>query len=213
MLRYFNYSFKCVSLVILLGMCVVVPAQAARKVVDIYELSLDDNLRTPEIKNDKMSDLIQDYQYDQAVSLIKQSYEVELMRNNEVLVVTVPAERLFADNDTSLLPSATSVLMPFERLLRTPGFYKLLLVMHSDNTGSAKYLVQLTRSRVNSVYNWFDANGSVDFVVPYALGGTEPVNDNNSMTNRRRNRRLEIYIVPCDVMLKQAKNGSVDIDR
>lgn len=201
----------CVA-ILALGASMVMPMQAAKK-VDIYELSLDDNLSLPQVKSDKASDAIQDYQYDQAVALIKQSYEVEMMRNNEVLIATVPAERLFANNDTALAQTANAALKPFLRFLRNPGFYKLMLVMHSDDTGSPRYQVDLTRARVNAVYNWFDANGSVDFVVPYALGGTEPVNDNNSMNNRRKNRRLEIYIVPCDVMVQQAKSGSVDINR
>lgn len=212
MSSYFNNNIKLKVALLFLCAILAFPSWSAKK-VDIYELSLDDNLSQPEIKNDKVSAIIQDYQYDQAVELIKQSYEVELMRNNEVLIATVPAERLFANNDTALSVSATAALKPFLRFLRNPGFYKLMLVMHSDDTGSPRYQVALTRARVNAVYNWFDANESVDFVVPYALGGTEPVNDNNSMTKRRKNRRLEIYIVPCDVMLQQAKTGSVSINR
>ena len=84
--------------------------------------------------------------------------------------------------------------------------------MHSDNTGSDRYTLELTRSRVNAVFDWFDENGSVDFVVPYALGATDPVNGNDSMDNRKNNRRLEIYLVPNSVMINQAKKGRIDIN-
>lgn len=67
--------------------------QGNAKKIDIYELSLDQNLATPEIKN-KLKDAVQDFQYKQAVELIKQNYEVELTRDNEVIIVTIPAERL-----------------------------------------------------------------------------------------------------------------------
>ena len=33
------------------------------------------------------------------------------------------------------------------------------------------------------------------------------------MENRKRNRRLEIYLVPEEVMLEQAKHGNVNINK
>ena len=185
--------------------------QGNAKKIDIYELSLDQNLATPEIKN-KLKDAVQDFQYKQAVELIKQNYEVELTRDNEVIIVTIPAERLFASNDTVLAATGPAALKPMLRYLKNPGFYKLLLVMHSDDTGSKAYTVRLTRSRVNAVYDWFDANGDGEYIVPYALGSKDPLNANDSMEKRRKNRRLEIYIVPNDVMLEQAKRGAININ-
>ena len=111
-----------------------------------------------------------------------------------------------------------ALLKPFLRMLKNPGFYKMLLVMHSDNTGSSVYTLNLTRQRVNAIYDWFDENGSVDYVVPYALGDTDPVVDennniveNNSVENRKRNRRLEIFLVPEKTMLQQAKKGTINM--
>lgn len=198
---------RLLMLVTTLACCI----QGNAKKVDIYELSLDQNLATPEIKS-KLKDAVQDFQYKQAVELIKQNYEVELTRDNEVIIVTIPAERLFASNDTALTATAPAALKPMLRYLKNPGFYKLLLVMHSDDTGSKAYTVKLTRSRVNAVYDWFDAKGDVDYVVPYALGSNDPINANDSMEKRRKNRRLEIYIVPNDVMLEQAKRGEININ-
>lgn len=198
-------------LAVLLSVLIAVPLQveAKKKKVDIYELSLDDNLELPEITNDKQCDRIQDYQYQVAVALKKSNYDVELMRDEEVVVVTIPASQLFNANDTVLTSVGMSLLKPFVKFLKNPGFYKMLLVMHSDNTGSDKYTLNLTRDRVNAVFDWFDENASVDYVVPYALGDTDPVVDNNSMTNRKRNRRLEIYLVPEDGMIAQAKKGKI----
>ncbi|MBP3737643.1 MAG: OmpA family protein [Muribaculaceae bacterium] len=198
-------------LAVLLSVLIAAPLQveAKKKKVDIYELSLDDNLELPEITNDKQCDRIQDYQYQVAVALKKSNYDVELMRDEEVVVVTIPASQLFNANDTVLTSVGMSLLKPFVKFLKNPGFYKMLLVMHSDNTGSDKYTLNLTRDRVNAVFDWFDENASVDYVVPYALGDTDPVVDNNSMTNRKRNRRLEIYLVPEDGMIAQAKKGII----
>ncbi len=183
----------------------------ARDEEDIYELSLDENLVTPEIKNEKQADKIQDFQYDMAVAFKKSNYDVEIMRDNEVIVVTIPASLLFEPNDTVLTSLGESQLKPFLRMIKNPGFYKMLLVMHSDNTGSSEYTLNLSRQRVNTIFDWFDENASVDYVVPYALGETDPIVDNNSVENRKRNRRLEIYLVPEKTMLQQAKKGVINI--
>ena len=185
---------------------------------DIYELSLDENLATPEIKNDKQADRIQELQYDMAIAFKKSNYAVEVMRDDEVIVITIPASQLFDPNDTVVNSVGEALLKPFLRMLKNPGFYKMLLVMHSDNTGSPVYTLNLTRQRVNAIYDWFDENGSVDYVVPYALGDTDPVVDennniveNNSVENRKRNRRLEIYLVPEKTMLQQARKGTINM--
>ena len=179
---------------------------------DIYELSLDENIVTPEIKNDKQADKIQDFQYDMAVAFKKSNYDVEIMRDDEVIVVTIPASQLFDANDTVLNQIGEAQLKPFLRMMKNPGFYKMLLVMHSDNTGSEVYTLNLTRQRVNAIFDWFDENSSVDYVVPYALGETDPIVDNNSVENRKRNRRLEIYLIPEKTMLQQAKKGNINMN-
>ncbi len=197
------YSFISAGIIAIAAMS----TQAGTK-VDIYELSLDQNLETPAI-DAKIANKVQEYQYDQAVELIKASQEVELIRNGEVIIVTIPAEKLFEPNDTTLSKQGKNMIKSMFGFLKKPGFYKMLLVMHSDNTGSKKYTISLTRSRVNAVFDWFDTNGNIDHVVPYALGSSDPLGENDSMAKRNRNRRLEIYLVPGEAMLDQAKKGNI----
>lgn len=206
-MRRFAYIFM---MVVMLGLGV---QQLAAKTdeEDIYELSLDENIATPEIRNDKQADRVQDYQYEMAVAFKKANFDVEVMRDDEVIVVTIPASQLFDANDTVLNKLGEAQLKPFLSMLTNPGFYKMLLVMHSDNTGSSAYTLNLTRQRVNAIFDWFEENGSVDYVVPYALGETDPIVDNNSVENRKLNRRLEIYLVPDKVMLQQAQKGKINI--
>lgn len=189
------------------------PTLAKVHVDDIYDMSLDENLMTPEIKNDKQADKIQEFQYNMAVAFKQANYDVEIMRDDEVIVVTIPASQLFDPNDTVLNKLGEEQLKPFLRLLTNPGFYKMLLVMHSDNTGSSEYTLNLTRQRVNAIFDWFDDNGSVDYVVPYALGETDPIVDNNSVENRKANRRLEIFLIPEQTMLQQAKKGRINMSQ
>ena len=191
----------------------ILPLSAKVHVDDIYEMSLDENPMTPEIKNDKQADRIQEFQYNMAVAFKQTNYDVEIMRDDEVIVITIPASQLFDPNDTVLNKLGEEQLKPFLRMLNNPGFYKLLLVMHSDNTGSSEYTLNLTRQRVNAIFDWFEENGSVDYVVPYALGETDPIVDNNSVESRKTNRRLEIFLIPEQTMLQQAKKGRINMSQ
>ena len=176
--------------------------------VDIFALSLEDNIYQPEVG--KNADLIADYQLNQARDLKKKGYAVELMRQGEVIVLTIPAGQLFAPNDTVLNDLGKLTLKPLLKYAGKQGKWKMLLVMHTDNTGSEAYLRTLSRARVDAVYAWFDASGDADNVVPYALGPDEPLKPNNSIDNRRVNRRLEIYLVPSSTMVAQAQRGKVE---
>ncbi len=203
---------RVLNMILVITALMVALPQPMRADEDIYDLSLDDNLVTPEIKNAKQAEKIQEFQYDMAVGFKQSNYDVEVMRDNEVIVITIGASLLFEPNDTALSKLGETQLKPFLKMLKNPGFYKLLLVMHSDNTGSEEYTLNLTRQRVNAIFDWFDENGSVDYVVPYALGETDPIVDNNSVENRKLNRRLEIYLVPEKTMLQQAKKGRININ-
>lgn len=136
---------------------------------------------------------------------------VELLRNREVLVITIPARLLFAPNDVELKETATKYLTPIKRYLSEPDLYRVMLAMHTDNTGSDQYREELTADRVDAVYEWFETHGSpTAFLFPYALGDDMPLKPNTSMADRDANRRLEIYLVPGEKMLSQAKKGRIE---
>ncbi len=177
--------------------------------VDIYDLSFDDNLAMPELG--KSAEDIVKFQYHQANALSSNKLFVELTRNREVVIITLPAAQLFEPNDTVLSETGKKVIEPFFKYLETPGMYKMLLVMHHDNTGSERYIVKLTEARVNSIYDWMKEKTSVDYVVPYALGATDPLVENNTAANRKFNRRLEIYLVPELEMIKAAKKKKITL--
>lgn len=177
--------------------------------IDIYDLSIDDNIAMPEL--DKQAEVIKKFQYNQAIALQKNKQNVEMTRDGEVIIITIPAGQLFAPNDTVLSDLGKQSIEPFLRYLKTEGMYKMLLVMHHDNTGSDRYILNLTKARVNAVYDWISKNASVEYVVPYALGSIEPLVENNSVANRKFNRRLEIYLVPEVGMIKAAKKKNITL--
>lgn len=136
--------------------------------------------------------------------------KVEAYRNKEVLLITIPAHLLFDPNETHLKQSAADYLAPIRRYLKDPDMFRVMLVMHTDNTGSEEYRDKVTIDRVNSVFDWFEESGSdTSYLFSYALGDEMPLRPNDSMENRRQNRRLEIYLVPGTKMVEQAKKGRI----
>lgn len=136
--------------------------------------------------------------------------KVEAFRNKEVLLITIPAYLLFDPNDTDLKDDAGEYLAPIKRYLKEPDMFRVMLVMHTDNTGSDEYRDRLTVERVNSVFDWFEDSGvNTKYLFSYALGDEMPLKPNDSMENRRQNRRLEIYLVPGKKMVEQAQKGRI----
>ena len=135
---------------------------------------------------------------------------VEAYRNKEVLLITIPAHLLFSPNSTELIRGSEEYLIPIKRYLKDPDMFRVMLVMHTDNTGSEEYRDRLTVERVNSVFDWFeDSAVNTNYLFSYALGDEMPLKPNDSMENRRTNRRLEIYLVPGTKMVEQAKNKRI----
>ena len=136
--------------------------------------------------------------------------KVEAFRNKEVLLITIPAHLLFAPNETELRRGAQDYLAPIKRYLKDPDMFRVLLVMHTDNTGSEEYREQITIERVNSVFDWFEDSGAnTSYLFSYALADDMPLLNNDSMENRRQNRRLEVYLVPGKKMVEQAQKGRI----
>lgn len=166
----------------------------------------------------KQTELVQKFQDREAKNvLLKNRYlteangcSIDLVRNKEVLVVTIPASLLFGPNMTSLLETADKYLEPFKRYLKEPDMYRVLAVMHTDNTGSPEYRELITIDRAQAVSDWFNTHADdTTYLFPFAMADDIPLVPNDSFTNRDHNRRLEIYLVPGSAMLEKAKKGRI----
>lgn len=178
------------------------------------EFDIDTFVETPAIKNAKVQKKVVDFQEEISYKLArdKEKYLVETTRDGEVIVVTLLAEKLFENNATTLTDQGKSHLKPLLAYMKNPSFYKVLMIMHSDNTGNEQYLLDFTFERIKAIDAWVQSNCNNDRIEAIAVGGDEPVAPNNSMENRRQNRRLEVYLIPGEGMLEQARTGKININ-
>ena len=144
---------------------------------------------------------------------LKGKFTVDLMREDEVFVVSIPAEDLFLPNDTLLNSGASRILSGLTAILADPMAYKIVLAMHTDDTGSETYREYLSTARLNSVYDWFmneiDSGrlNERQLIIPFAMGGLMPVQPNDTRSHRNENRRLEVYFIPGPSLIKAAHNA------
>lgn len=175
-------------------------------VVDIMELSLDENIAIPQIEK-KYHNAVATHMNKLAINLKNKNQNVESTRNGEVIIATIEADKLFNPNSCELKSDIENILKDYIELTTTPDKYKLLLVMHNDNTGNEEYTYRMSESRVNAIYKWMeDLHINTKLIVPYAVGDTQPLYPNNSRLNRAKNRRLEIYIIPGNLIIQLAKS-------
>jgi outer membrane protein OmpA-like peptidoglycan-associated protein len=172
--------------------------------------TLKEAINTPVIKDNKHRNDIANRQVEIATGLYqKNKLNVAMVRDDEVIVISIPADMLFEPNSTFLKDDADDILRQFKSFLNGPDYYRIALAMHHDNTGSPQFCKELTDKRAKSVYDWFAVNASTRFVSYFSMGSTDPIVENNSMQNRRLNRRLDIYIIPGQAMIDLAKKGQL----
>ena len=120
----------------------VVAETRLQRIDALDELSFREMINSVEL-DEKSANLIRKFQEKEGRTRLynkeynaKNSSMVETYRNKEVLLVTIPASKLFAPNEVEVRKDASSLLAPLKRYLREPDMYRVLLVMHTDNTGS-----------------------------------------------------------------------------
>lgn len=170
-------------------------------------------------KEPKAADLIKKFQELEArqklmngpLSPKQGNCNIELYRKKEVILITIPASNLFAPNSTELSDRAAKYLKPIMRYMKDPDMFRVLFVMHTDNTGSLQYRDNITADRVDAVAAWFDDQGAdTSYTFSYAFGDEAPLVPNTSIENRDKNRRLEVFLMPGTKMLEEAKKGKID---
>lgn len=174
--------------------------------VDI-EQEFDNELRMPMV-GPKLRSYVRSYMKSVAESLYHAHYEVETMREGEVVIAIIPTDDLFAPNDTVLMPTASQKLDYFKQYAKPVDRFKIVIAVHSDDTGSEDYLYDLTERRTVAILDYLEALGfNPDNIIGFPKGNSSPIAESTSRANRTKNRRLEIFIVPSNELLNLARQS------
>ncbi|UCD56011.1 MAG: OmpA family protein [Candidatus Hydrogenedentota bacterium] len=134
--------------------------------------------------------------------LDKQQYELsevaEVARPSEdEIVLRFHEEALFGVDEYSLTPAAEHHLRQVVGIL---GKYPECIVTvegHTDNMGREIYNQWLSEKRSHTVADFLVEKGlDPDRIQVIGYGETRPIASNRSPEGRRRNRRVELHIIP-----------------
>lgn len=102
----------------------------------------------------------------------------------------------FTIGQSRVLPSSHRMLRKLAKVLATHPHAVVQIEGHTDNVGNAKALKQLSRDRANSIMDYLIEHGvQPEQVRAIGFGRDHPLNGNETESERRLNRRVEIRVL------------------
>ncbi|MCF4998012.1 OmpA family protein [Pseudomonas syringae] len=128
---------------------------------------------------------------------------LQLERRENVLVVTAPVEGSFnPDRPAMLLPVTLGPFTRVAKILEADPKTAVLVLGHSDTSGSAPANVKLSQERAQAIAAIFRLSGlQRDRLMLRGMGSEAPRAANDSVEGRALNRRVEMMVTPQNTMV------------
>ncbi len=109
--------------------------------------------------------------------------------------LTLP-EFLFAVDSFAILPKFETLLDSFYQAIQQQNFDSILIIGHTDNTGTEPHNLELSKNRALSIYHYLTIEKQIepDKLLVQGKGSSLPIADNATFEGRRKNRRVEIIV-------------------
>ena len=174
----------------------------------IVGMSIDENIEHPDIPKKHIEETKRRMASMQA-SLNTNSFKTERKeRDGMVVMVTIPTASLFENNDTIVAAKGVNILHTLSRYMKVPDKYKVLVTVHSDDTGTKNYLYGMTQQRAEAIVDFLEDQGVAEGgILPYGVGNDERLSKDSTRKERAKDRRVEIYFVPGPILIENVKAG------
>lgn len=113
----------------------------------------------------------------------------------------------FDTNKYNINTNSQTTLDKLSSILKENPDTNVLVVGHTDSSGSAEYNMTLSENRANAVTNYFVQTkvlSNLRFSTSW-FGEEQPTHDNSTPEGRSKNRRVNVVIVPNEKMKEDAK--------
>jgi len=111
------------------------------------------------------------------------------------LKINIPSDLSFDSGSATVKPAMRTVLDPFADSLKDDPKAQVLIVGHTDSTGSEAINNPLAVARAQSVRDYLAGRGvQTSRIQTEGHGEREPIADNSTETGRAKNRRVEIFL-------------------
>ncbi|MDR3261513.1 MAG: OmpA family protein [Tannerella sp.] len=139
-------------------------------------------------------------------SILPKNSTVETVKNGEALRIIFASGVLFVPNSSTVGEQAKSILHALATSLKKYPDADLKIVGYTDNTGHAEYNRILSEKRAKSVYDFLTARGvGANRMTFEGKGSREPAANNQTEEGRKKNRRVEIFILASNKMIQEAR--------
>lgn len=123
--------------------------------------------------------------------------DVEVIRQGDDLVLSMPSGITFATNQASVQPQFRPTLDRVADVLREYRQTYVDVYGHTDSTGSDAYNLDLSERRATAVADYLAGRGvETARLATRGFGETQPIANNESEDGKAANRRVEIKLVP-----------------
>lgn len=134
--------------------------------------------------------------------------QVESINDGQAIKVTFESGILFATNSSTLNPASQTALTSFATSLKNNPDTDVEIYGHTDSSGNDGINIPLSEKRAQAVYNFLQSKGIAGSrMVSQGFGSSQPVADNSTSAGKAQNRRVEIYILPNEKMIRDAEQG------
>lgn len=122
---------------------------------------------------------------------------VSVINTGSELVVRLPEAITFASGSADLYPASVKSIAQVSETIRAFPDSRVMVIGHTDNTGSTEYNQHLSERRARAVANVLIASGTPSWrIQTVGRGYSQPLASNDTPEGRAQNRRVEIVIIP-----------------
>lgn len=141
----------------------------------------------------------------------KPGEEVVVEREGEGIKVTLGSGILFDVGKADLKPQVKDALKKASVTLNEYKDTEIVITGHTDSDGSDELNQKLSERRANAVSAYLSSQGvQASRIKIVGLGETQPLVENNSVTNKQKNRRVEMAIFANEELKKKAQEGKIE---
>lgn len=146
---------------------------------------------------------------DRQAEEIKQTVpNAEVIREGEGIIVKFDSGILFDVDQSALKSEARANIESLATSLKNNPQTNILIVGHTDASGTDAYNYKLSERRAASVKSYAVSQGiAASRLTTEGRGETEPIADNTSDSGKAQNRRVEIVIVANEAMKADARTN------
>ena len=140
----------------------------------------------------------QQTEFEQQLASERAQNQIEIERQqNEILKLTMSSEVSFDFNSAHIKSTFQSPLNKIADIMSRYPQTQIVVIGHTDNVGSDQYNLDLSLRRANSVADYLIMRGvATSRMGTEGRGEMEPIANNDIVTGRAQNRRVEIFVVP-----------------